>query len=354
MLPPLPKTLGNLNQVLPALIESVQGKSNKLNLPTASGAVCLLIDGLGLNNLMASSAHARFMTRNLSPTKLLSTLPSTTATALTTLATGLAPNSHQIFGYSYFDRLQKQEFSYLNSFVNYQDSEHLASYPQLADHTQFFFVAPRKYENSGFTGLTFRNATYVAIDDLADRFEAASKLAAGSIVYLYVPELDQIGHKYGWQSQTWVSKLEDLDSLATKISDSLTKRGSGLVITSDHGMVDVPAENQIELAEYFPTAIAVTSDPRARFLYFERPEQAEAARDLSNELKVFGEIVLVSQVLSNVNPRQPDLVLFAKGKFAFYDRRFSSAKSRLMVGQHGSFSDDELKVPLVLGGSYSI
>ncbi|MEY4434725.1 MAG: hypothetical protein RIR16_765, partial [Actinomycetota bacterium] len=60
MLPPLPKTLGNLNQVLPALIDSVQGKSNKLNLPTASGAVCLLIDGLGLNNLLASSAHARF------------------------------------------------------------------------------------------------------------------------------------------------------------------------------------------------------------------------------------------------------------------------------------------------------
>lgn len=354
MLPPLPKTLGNLNQVLPALIDSVQGKSNKLNLPTASGAVCLLIDGLGLNNLLVSSAHARFLTRNLSPTKLLSTLPSTTATALTTLATGLAPNSHQIFGYSYFNRRQMEEMSYLNSFVSFKDSQHLATYPQLADEANIFFVAPRKYENSGFTGLTFRNATYVGIDDLNARFEAASKLAAGSVVYLYVPELDQIGHKIGWQSQAWLSKLEDLDSLAAQISTSLTRQGFGLVITSDHGMVDVLAENQIELADYFPDAIAVTSDPRARFLYFERPEQVEAALDVSNELEAFGEIVSASELSSDFNSRNPDLVLFAKGKFAFYDRRFNSPKSRDMVGQHGSFSDDELKIPLVLAGSYSV
>lgn len=353
MLPPLPKTLGNLNQVLPALIASVHGKSNPLNIPTSSGAVCLLIDGLGLNNLLASAAHARFMTRNLSTKNLLSTLPSTTATALTTLATGLAPNSHQVFGYSYFDRFQRREFSYLNSFLTYQDSQHLATFPQLADQAQFFFVAPRKYKNSGFTGLTFRNATYVAIDDLADRFEAASKFATGSIVYLYVPELDQIGHKFGWQSRAWLSKLEDLDSLATKLSASLTKRDLGMVVTSDHGMVDVPAENQVELADYFPTAIAVTSDPRARFLYFERPEQAEAAKELSNELKVFGELVSASELSASVNPRHPDLMLFAKGKYAFYDRRFNSEKGRLMVGQHGSFSDDELKVPLVLAGSFS-
>jgi hypothetical protein len=49
----------------------------------------------------------------------------------------------------------------------------------------------------------------------------------------------------------------------------------------------------------------------------------------------------------------PDLVLMAKKDVAIFHRDFSKTKSRQMVGHHGSLTEQEVRVPLLLLGNYS-
>jgi hypothetical protein len=45
--------------------------------------------------------------------------------------------------------------------------------------------------------------------------------------------------------------------------------------------------------------------------------------------------------------RMPDLFLISIAEIALYHRNYAKTKSLQMIGQHGSISTDELKVPLL-------
>jgi predicted AlkP superfamily pyrophosphatase or phosphodiesterase len=342
-----------LSKVLPSVISAVSGSKNELGLPKAKAAVVVLIDGLGQMNLRERSAHARFMSGMPQIGKCYSTIPSTTASALTTLATGLQPVEHRVIGYSFLDSELQTEVNYLSGYPRVRDSSHLQKFPQLANSSPINFIGASSYENSGFTGLTFSQAKYVRADKLQDRFELALATKPGEISYVYVPELDQIGHRTGWKSNEWAASLELVDSLVKQLSQGLAAKGYGLLVTADHGMVDVDPKNHIELAEVFDTASAITSDPRARFIYL--PKTVGFGPRIAQwqaSLEPFGFLVGFEDLFDSKDERSPDFVLLAKGEFAFYDRRYSSEKSRRMIGQHGSCSDTELKLPLLAGGCF--
>jgi hypothetical protein len=60
--------------------------------------VVLLVDGLGWNQLQAHSIHMPTLS-SFTGGHITSITPSTTATALTSLVTGLAPGEHGLIGY---------------------------------------------------------------------------------------------------------------------------------------------------------------------------------------------------------------------------------------------------------------
>ena len=64
----------------------------------ATRIVVLLVDGLGWNQLQAHSSHMPTLSSFVGG-HITSITPSTTATALTSLVTGLAPGEHGLIGY---------------------------------------------------------------------------------------------------------------------------------------------------------------------------------------------------------------------------------------------------------------
>jgi len=95
-----------------------------------------------------------------------------------------------------------------------------------------------------------RGAVYRGAKTISQRFEVTARLLReqSTLVYLYVPELDQIAHSQGWQSNVWIDRLEEVDSLSRELANTLPK-GTGLLLTADHGVVDVPRERQVYLDE---------------------------------------------------------------------------------------------------------
>jgi predicted AlkP superfamily pyrophosphatase or phosphodiesterase len=336
----------------------------------ARSAVVWVIDGLGAFNLSARAGHARFLAAARTKKDTARTVfPSTTAAALTSLLTGSLPGEHGIVGY----RARVPGTDDVVNMLRGWDTDGLPQSFQRATPLSaslgrpFFVVSRREYERTGFTAATFGEAEFHGEDDLDERVAIAAALAAqhpGSLIYLYAPDLDGIGHKRGWESDEWVAGLERVDAAARALSRSLD-RGTGVVVTSDHGMVDVPRHRQVLLAEgdaLLEGVRLIGGEPRMLHLYTEQGQAdavltrwraAEGSRSWvasRAELEASG---LVGPVNPEVAGRIGDVIVAARSGIAYYDDRLPDKAPQKMIGQHGSLTDEERIVPLIRLGAFA-
>ena len=71
-------------------------------------------------------------------------------------------------------------------------------------------------------------------------------------------------------------------------------------------------------------------------------------RDEAIDAGLYGPIVA-----DEVRDRIGDVLIAARAGVAYYDRREPNRQAELMIGQHGSLSDEEVRVPLIRGGAYA-
>ena len=62
---------------------------------------------------------------------------------------------------------------------------------------------------------------------------------------------------------------------------------------------------------------------------------------------------LFGDVAPEVAPRIGDVLVAARAHIAYYDDRLQDKRAQLMVGQHGSLTDEERTVPLVRLGAFA-
>jgi predicted AlkP superfamily pyrophosphatase or phosphodiesterase len=376
MLPAVPKTFGILKDVFKSAHESLLARPNKLRLPRANQAVVVLVDGLGFNNLKAASGHARFLASLQKSSRPIScAFPSTTASSITSFATGTLPGQHRFVGYQVKNLQHGGSMNLLNGWSSAAEAttwQNLATVSETAraDGLAVFVVGSTEYSTSGFTAATMRGATYVAAKTIEERKLASQKLLSENpncLIYFYVPELDQAAHKFGMQSSHWLALLEELDFQLEKLCGALPAK-AGLIITADHGIVNVNNSNHIYLDEFdadMPGLTLVAGDPRVAFLYFDDTSldeilavQSILAKQLSTKASVVTLDELVDSgwypqsMSSDVVQLLPQLFVLPKPEFAVYHRKFAKRMSLQMIGQHGGMTQDEMLVPLLLAGAY--
>ena len=361
---------------------AITGVDNRLGLKRGDRIVAVLVDGLGTFNIKSGAGHAPLLNRKLLESPAIQAgFPSTTATSITSFGTGLTPGSHGIVGYKVLDPATGQPLNQLTGWsktfdpLEWQPNQTIAERAVEAG-VEAFVVGPAEYAKSGFTTLTMRGAKYVVAKTIFDRVEAALAILASpetSLTYLYVPELDQKAHAFGTASVEWLTALEDLDSAIEKLTSVLTQRKfekAGVLLTADHGIIDVPQGNQIYLDEFeLPELKLVAGDPRANYLYLANalgPAELDATVEsiqsqfeslaLGRGVKFATKQSLIdakwfgAQVSEVAAARMPDIFAIATNKTALYHREFAPAKSLQMIGQHGSISAEELSIPLLKFG----
>jgi hypothetical protein len=222
-------------------------------------------------------------------------------------------------------------------------------------------VGPGEYQGSGFTQATMPASKYLAAKTLQERFDIARGeiTKPGTLVYLYIPELDQLAHRFGCQSQNWLNTIEDLDSVLASFMKSLPKT-AGAILIADHGVIDVAQTSHVYLEHYesMNDLAMIGGDPRVGFLYFEVgidlvAKQEALQADLGSQAEVVTMQELVDagwyQSLSESAKKvAPDFVVLPKGDRVIYHRQFAKVKSMSMIGQHGGMSKAEWEVPLLV------
>ncbi len=367
----------SLADVLPSCFNSLLGKENSLGLPPVDRAVVVLVDGLGVASLRARRGHARTMANVLTKeSTATSGFPTTTAANLATLTTGEPPGVHGLVGYSVLDAANDRVVNQLTGWDERLDPATWQRSSTVFERAGALgvpsvVVAQEKYRDSGFTQAVLRGAAYVSGKSIADRFAAAraalDDLQRG-IVYLYIPELDQTAHALGWESAKWTEELEVVDSELARFQRSLGAR-EGMLVTADHGVLDVPARSHVLFGDE-PDLVDgirfVAGEPRCLQLHFEPDASVELRNTVLERWKSAESerSVVVSRdeaiasgwfgpyVAPEVVPRIGDVLVAAQRHIAYYDTRAESQSGRLMIGQHGSASPEEMIVPLLRFGAF--
>ncbi|WP_306231166.1 alkaline phosphatase family protein [Agrococcus beijingensis] len=338
--------------------QALRGAQNALKLPAVVGAVVLLVDGLGAAQLGQRAGHARTLA-GAPGGSLDAGFPSTTAVSLATLATGVLAGEHGLVGYDAFvpgHGVRNQ----LRDWGGPMDPTLWQRRPTIFESTRSVVIAEAKHAASGFTHAVLRGAEFRGARTMAERFALAERAARErSLVYLYVPELDRAGHESGWQSDAWIDALEELDGLVARLAAALP-RDVGLIATADHGMVDVDASaHHIVPRELLERVTDVAGEPRC--LQLQVDGEADAVADAWRAWIGDGAWVATRQqvidagwlgeVHPEVAPRLGQVFVAARGRGAIYLDELDPARG--MIGQHGSLTQDELRVPLRRFGAFA-
>ena len=377
MLPARQFSTLRLADVLPSSLSSIEGLPNALGLGHTNKTVVVLADGLGVSSLRARAGHARFLNSLLTKTSVVDgVFPSTTAAGITTLTTGVPPGQHGLVGYRVRDADRDRVVNQLTGWDAGMRPETWQRARTVFERATdagvpSFAIGPRRYTDSGFTQAALRGARYVPAENVSDRFAAARYLLdtePRALVYLYVPELDVAAHAHGWESDRWLAALEILDGAAARFATEL-KPDEGLLVTADHGIIDVPSTRHV-LFDTVPELVRgvrhIGGDPRCLHLYLEPELGAEAGAVLADTWRAIEghrawvftraeavESGLFGTVAPEVMPRIGDVLVAARKLIAYYDSREPNQSARSMVGQHGSLTDEELRVPLIRSGAFS-
>jgi predicted AlkP superfamily pyrophosphatase or phosphodiesterase len=369
MLPSESPTARSVVGVAEDLFAALRGES--ATLPRAESVVLVLIDGLGAISLRAHAGHARALTAGMAKKDVAtSVFPSTTAAALTSILTGAWPGEHGLVGYSVLDRSRGVMVNQLSGWESAGvDPASWQVAPTVfekaaAQGRQAFAVGVAAYAGSGFSRATLRGAEFVSAASPGDRVAAAYDLAERhpcSLVYCYLPEVDKAGHRHGIASRQWVSALEDVDAaLARRVPPSV-----GVLVTSDHGMVDVPAHKQFVLeAEHLAGVGHIGGEPRMLHVYLDPDADADGvlarwrgdlagAADVGTRAEAIASGLFGAHVTDAAASRIGDLLVVSRGNGAVYDGTAPDQRSRGMVGQHGGITPEERQVPVLRFGAFA-
>ena len=353
----------------------VPGFENRLHFPAAKRICVVLADGLGRNLLKQKSAHTPFLRAVLQagqgrvPVSLDSAFPSTTAASLASFGTGLPSGQHGMVGYDVLDPDQDRVVNMLGGWDAGVDPERWQPFPTVfqraAGHVDVSTVSLPQFSDSAMTRAALRGGRYVTATTSHARTAAAAEAMAGagpSLMYFYVNELDKAGHRHGCQSPQWEHQLEELDATVKRLSSTLPA-GTTIVLTADHGMLDVPESQRIDYAAD-PALVAgvrhTAGEPRMVHLYLEDAETGSGQDRLITAWRArFGDRIwaftreeaiaagLFGAVRDEVAPRIGDVMIAARDALAFYDTRRVRPTAMEVVGQHGSLTKAEREVPLL-------
>ena len=338
-----------------------------LGLPAADRYVVVLIDGLGWNLLRRAARDVPYLASLLGDARALTSgVPSTTVTSLASLGTGLVPGQHGLVGYT----SRVPGTGELLNALTWESTVPPRSYqprPTVFERAAaagvvVSSVALQRFAGTGLTQAALRGPTFLGYaDGDSARQTELTVTAAGqgrrSLVYGYERALDHAGHGSGCRSDRWQRELVAIDGRCAQLRDALPADVC-LVITADHGMVDVPSGARVVVQDEPGLQAGVTvlaGEPRFRQLYVDqdRPERVAdrwrdrlgpqawvRTRDEAIEDGWFGPVV------DGLRERYGHVLVAIRGDGGVMTRTLP--RELTLVGMHGSLTADEMLVPLLI------
>jgi len=322
----------------------------------ARQVVLLVLDGLGWDQLQDHRRELPTLSA-FGGGRITTVAPTTTATALSSIATGLTPGEHGLIGYR---MLMRGEVLNVLRWTGGGGDRRRSVPPR---DTQPFVpflgeevpvISPAELESSAFTEAHLRGSRpvgYRAASSIA--VEARHQLRSGErFVYAYYGGVDKTAHERGF-GEYYDAELRAADRLVGDLVDVLPP-GAVLLVTADHGQVQV-GDNLVVPEPELLAGVTLQSG-EGRFRWWHAAGDADDLAKAADE--AYGDVAWVvtkQQILDEgwfgptVSPpvaaRLGDVALVARAPVSFHDP--ADAGPFELVCRHGSLTSAEVYVPLL-------
>ena len=341
----------------------------------ARNIVLLVIDGLGYNYLSNNAPHS--VMHSYLHDRLTTVFPSTTATAITTFMTGLAPQQHGLTGwFTYFQELESI-LTVLPVKPRLGDSsleELNIDVPSLYGHTPVFdllevdchIVTPRNIAYSDYSLAHRGKARISPYNNLTECFGLTRDIirtdANKKYIYTYWPQFDGMAHEKGVDSKDVADHFQEVDKAFGEFIEDIKGTNTLVIATADHGIIDSGPNYCIEL-EHHPElhnmlSMPLSGERRMAYCYVKSDRYDDFSRYLANNLAeqitVHPSRQLLEQHYYGLGSAHPDLhsrigdfVLEMNENHTIMDT-LPNEKHFYHIGTHGGLSEDEMLVPLII------
>ena len=347
-----------VNNVVPALLG--QWDESPAWLPDAAvdadQVVLLVLDGLGWEQLQERRHRAPVM-GGMDGGAICTVAPSTTACALTSIATGRSPGEHGVVGYRMV--VNGSVLNVLRWSTPSGDARERVPPAGIQAHEPFGGERPpvvtrAEFAHSGFT-MAHLAQTRLTPYRMASTLVTEVRRLLGSgepFVYAYYEGIDKVAHEYGL-AEHYDAELEAADRLVADLAETLPA-GAALVVTSDHGQVHV-GDNVITPTPDLLRHVRMQSgEARFRWLHAHPGREAElleAATELHGDTgwvrsrDQIAEERWLGPLTPEAAGRLGDVALVAREPVAYEDPDDSGPYH--LIGRHGSLTEAEMLVPLL-------
>lgn len=340
--------------------------------------VLMIIDGLGQEFLSEYGQQSIFVKHQRDT--MTSVFPATTATAVTTFLTGLAPQQHAITGWFMYLKEMGVAAAILPFIARFGGGPFgkLGIMPKIImDKTPLFdkigadsyYVIHDDLVDSDYTRAFAGSAQPVGFQGLDDMLFRIQDIITShhhkKYIYAYWPALDSVCHRHGTTSAEAQQHFADLTKAIPEFVDSVKGTSTLLLITADHGLVDTLPEQTIKVSDHpdfvDTLTLPICGEPRVAYCYV-RPAKVERfesyvqtkfkdacvmhrAQDLVDE-NYFGLFGPHPRLLDRIG----DYVLVMKDNYVIRDFVLGE-KEFYFTGYHGGMSKAEMLVPLIVLGA---
>ncbi len=362
--------------VLPAAaaLLGAAGAVDRLGLMESVGTkdrvAVVLVDGLGWHLLPELAVSAPLLASVLAGdtgrlTELACTFPSTTPSSLVSLGTGARPGEHGILGFT----LNVPGTDRVLNHIRWRDDpphdegQPLPTWVGRLRHSGIAAraVLPAAFMGSGLTDAAYRGAQFrptQPTDDYAAELVAELDAAPG-LVYGYAADLDTAAHVFGIGSERWHEAAARVDALLIRLVEALP-RDATLLVTADHGGLNVAADARVDLDSEPRLADGVrvvAGEARVRYLHTE-PGAAADVQDawseaLDGRARVYSrEQAAATGMFGPVDPahlaRLGDVVVVCTGDTAVLASAHEPPEMARLIGFHGGPTPAEMAIPLIV------
>jgi hypothetical protein len=346
----------------------------------------MLVDGLGASFIEKNSPGG-FLSNHRVAT-LTSVCPTTTAAAIPTVMTGLAPAVHGLTGWHvYLAELDAVTAVLPMTRRGVELPESPAHNPHnLYDYGTFYqrlrrpsrVVAPASLSDTSFSIYHSQGAIQHPYHPEAFPLLAAAAFwrrrqdmlgitrrlchepGAPSFSYVYWPYFDSAAHEYGIGGIETLMAFRTFEQEFEEFMWSIRGTDTLVVLTADHGLIDSPVFHQIHLRDHpcFARFLARPFCGERRFVYcYLKPGthadfEAYVADMFGHAMMAWPRDKLLDECWYGpgpINSRLPgrigDYVLVMKDDWTLRDQLPGEMPPEL-IGVHGGLSADEMKVPL--------
>lgn len=340
----------------------------------AKQVVLLVIDGLGCHFFQRWATRLKPYLRGV----ITSVFPTSTAPAVTTFMTGVAPQQHAVTGWFMYLRELGTVATILPFRPRWGDVsfttagievKSLIGWPPFTTHLQAnaYHIVPQTLVNSAYSKAYAGPATRVGYDNWSDCITTITHLVRQThtqqrcYLYTYWPYLDALCHEQGVASRAARNHLSQLEHGIEELLKLLQGSQTLLIVTADHGFVDTVPPLKVSMNQH-PTltdclAVPLCGEPRLAYCYL-RPNQGDAFKQyihgqLNHQFTLYPSAELLEagwfgagQPDPRLTDRIGDYVLIPQDRYTIKDT-LPTEPPWQDIGVHGGVSKDEMLVPLI-------